>query len=284
MRSQRLLGNHTAAAGESRRQSGFASPASCPQSKCPAAQTPPPPGASAGRCPGATHLPELGQVEAQRLQVLVKAQRGHAPQQVVAVDGLALLARALVRRPTRMGAACSTLGLCPHKQTCACTRHDAHVHRVRRGAIGSSSSAARSIGSTAPPLLNGHSSKYPCMHASLPAWRPYRAHSLAGDEADKLRHAFLHRLLCVLCDLCVARQLLLHDAADVGNGQVAVLLTRLRACGSWAGGDMHWTSVGMHVPRQQGAWHACTGGASALVNWMRGAMCGCASVAADTPR
>ena len=51
-----------------------------------------------------------------------------------------------------------------------------------------------------------------------------RNHSLAGDEGDELRQALLHRLLGVLCNLGVARQRLLHDAADVGNRQEAVLL------------------------------------------------------------
>ena len=48
-------------------------------------------------------------------------------------------------------------------------------------------------------------------------------HSLAGDEADELADALLHRLFCVLCNLCICRQRLFHDAADVGDGQEAVL-------------------------------------------------------------
>jgi hypothetical protein len=47
---------------------------------------------------------------------------------------------------------------------------------------------------------------------------------LAGDEADELGHALLHRLLGLLGDLGVGRQDLLHDAADVGDGQQPVLL------------------------------------------------------------
>ena len=36
---------------------------------------------------------------------------------------------------------------------------------------------------------------------------------LVDDEADELRHALLHRLLCVLRDLRIRRQSLLHDVA-----------------------------------------------------------------------
>nr|GMC77124.1 hypothetical protein TorRG33x02_100610 [Ipomoea batatas] len=49
---------------------------------------------------------------------------------------------------------------------------------------------------------------------------------LAGDEADELRHALLHRLLGVLRDLRVRRQRLLHDPAHVGYRQEPVLLPR----------------------------------------------------------
>ena len=66
----------------------------------------------------------------------------------------------------------------------------------------------------APPAL-------PCPALSL--------HSLAGDEGDKLGEALLHRLLGVLGNLGVGRQHPLHDAADVGDGQVAVLVPAWRA-------------------------------------------------------
>ena len=40
---------------------------------------------------GGTHsFPILGQVRFQRLDVLVKAKRAHGPEQVIAIDGLAL--------------------------------------------------------------------------------------------------------------------------------------------------------------------------------------------------
>jgi hypothetical protein len=49
-------------------------------------------------------------------------------------------------------------------------------------------------------------------------------HSLAGDEGNELGDALLHGLLGVLGDLPVGRDGLLHDAADVGDGQEPVLL------------------------------------------------------------
>lgn len=53
-------------------------------------------------------------------------------------------------------------------------------------------------------------------------------YALAGDEANELGDAFLHRVLGVLCDLAVGRQRLLHDPADVGDRQVPVLLAHAR--------------------------------------------------------
>lgn len=47
---------------------------------------------------------------------------------------------------------------------------------------------------------------------------------LAGDEADEFGDAFLDGVLGVLGDLAVLRQSLLHDATDVGDGQIPVLL------------------------------------------------------------
>jgi hypothetical protein len=48
--------------------------------------------------------------------------------------------------------------------------------------------------------------------------------SLDGDEGDELGDALLHGLLGVLGDLPVGWDGLLHDAADVGDGQEPVLL------------------------------------------------------------
>lgn len=48
---------------------------------------------------------------------------------------------------------------------------------------------------------------------------------LASDEADELGNALLNGVLGVLGDLAVGGKDLLHDAADVGDGKVAVLLT-----------------------------------------------------------
>ena len=45
------------------------------------------------------HLAELLEIQIERLNVWFKAQRGHGPQQVVPVDGLALLLLALVAGP-----------------------------------------------------------------------------------------------------------------------------------------------------------------------------------------
>lgn len=50
------------------------------------------------------------------------------------------------------------------------------------------------------------------------------ANSLAGDEGDELGDALLQGLLGVLGDLAVGRHGLLHDAADVGDGEEPVLL------------------------------------------------------------
>ena len=48
--------------------------------------------------------------------------------------------------------------------------------------------------------------------------------SLAGDEGDELGDALLQGFLGVLGNLAVSRDGLLHDAADVGDGQEPVLL------------------------------------------------------------
>jgi len=48
---------------------------------------------------GGRHLSELVQVDFQRLHILLKAQRAHGPEQVIAVDGFPLLPLALVARP-----------------------------------------------------------------------------------------------------------------------------------------------------------------------------------------
>uniref|UniRef100_A0A0A9GEY4 Uncharacterized protein n=1 Tax=Arundo donax TaxID=35708 RepID=A0A0A9GEY4_ARUDO len=57
-------------------------------------------GARGGRATGghllALELAELVEVELERLDVVLEAERGHGPEEVVAVDGLALLALALV--------------------------------------------------------------------------------------------------------------------------------------------------------------------------------------------
>ena len=63
---------------------------------------------------------------------------------------------------------------------------------------------------------------------------------LAGDEADELGDALLHRLLGLLGDLGVGRQDLLHDAADVGDGQQPVLLLDLQVTPS-SGAAAHQT-------------------------------------------
>lgn len=47
---------------------------------------------------------------------------------------------------------------------------------------------------------------------------------LAGDEADKLRDAFLDSVLSIFSDLSVGRQRLLHDPADISYRKVSVLL------------------------------------------------------------
>jgi len=52
---------------------------------------------------------------------------------------------------------------------------------------------------------------------------------LAGNEADELRDAFLQSFLGVLGDFHVGRKHFLHDAADVGDGEEAVLLTEVGA-------------------------------------------------------
>ena len=48
--------------------------------------------------------------------------------------------------------------------------------------------------------------------------------SLAGDEADELGDALLHRLLSVLSDLGVGGERLLHDPDDVGDREEPILL------------------------------------------------------------
>ena len=48
--------------------------------------------------------------------------------------------------------------------------------------------------------------------------------SLAGDEADELGDALLDGLLGVLGDLAVLRHRAAHDAANVGDRQVPILL------------------------------------------------------------
>ena len=83
---------------------------------------------------------------------------------------------------------------------------------------------------------------------------PPGSNSLAGDEGDELRQALLHRLLGVLCNLGVARQRLLHDAADVGNRQEAVLLPAHRRSGA----GMHSTAA------VSGALRQCTTGWGSL--------------------
>ena len=51
--------------------------------------------------------------------------------------------------------------------------------------------------------------------------------SLAGNEADEFRNAFLHCVFCILRNLAIGRQSLLHDAADVGDREEAVLLAEI---------------------------------------------------------
>lgn len=48
---------------------------------------------------------------------------------------------------------------------------------------------------------------------------------LAGDEANKLGNAFLHRLLGILSNLPIRGKSLLHDPADIRNRQKPILLT-----------------------------------------------------------
>lgn len=95
----------------------------------------------------ALHLAELLEIALEGLDVILEAEGGHGPEEIVAVDGLPLLPLALVG-------------------------------------------------------------------------------GLAGDEADELRHALLHRLLRVLRDLRVRRQRLLHDPAHVRDRKQPVLLPR----------------------------------------------------------
>lgn len=52
---------------------------------------------------------------------------------------------------------------------------------------------------------------------------------LAGDEADEFRDAFLDCVLGVLSDLAVLRQSLLHDATDVCDWKIPVLLPHAAA-------------------------------------------------------
>ena len=50
---------------------------------------------------------------------------------------------------------------------------------------------------------------------------------LAGDKADELEDAFLHSFLGVLGDFPIGRKRFLHDAADVGDREEAVLLAEI---------------------------------------------------------
>lgn len=54
---------------------------------------------------------------------------------------------------------------------------------------------------------------------------------LAGNEADELRNAFLDGVLCVLCNLPVSGQRLLHDATYVRDWEETILLPNAR---TWA--------------------------------------------------
>ena len=45
----------------------------------------------------------------------------------------------------------------------------------------------------------------------------YRRLTLTGDERDELADALLHALLGLLCNLCVLREGIFHDAGDWGK-------------------------------------------------------------------
>ena len=89
----------------------------------------------------------------------------------------------------------------------------------------------------------------------------------------------MHRLLGVLCDLGVGRQRLLHDAADVGDGQEAVLLPALarwgggceesarRLCGPGGSGGGRSGAAGSRRARWRR--HAGSGASASATAWRR---------------
>ena len=62
--------------------------------------------------------------------------------------------------------------------------------------------------------------------SSSPSLSPSPSTHLGRDERDELAHALLDCLLGVLGHLRIWRQGLFHDAGDVGDGEVLVLLLR----------------------------------------------------------
>lgn len=70
------------------------------------------------------------------------------------------------------------------------------------------------------PLLPNPSTRAGPRNLNYPA----NTNSLAGDEGNELRHALLHGLLRILCNLRIRRKEFFHVSTNVGDGQEPVLL------------------------------------------------------------
>ena len=137
------------------------------------------------------YLAVLDQVATQGLDVVIEPEILHGSQDIIAVDGLTVLLGTLF--------ACSTASRY-HTRTWIEQEH--HQHHDNRYEL-----IVRSIS------------------ASLYS-RGIYCSILARDEAHELGHTLLHGLLGFVGDLCVGREGPLHDARDIGDGQISILLAK----------------------------------------------------------
>lgn len=83
--------------------------------------------------------------------------------------------------------------------------------------------------------------------------------TLAGDKGDELADALLHTLLCLLCDLGIIGQSILHDAGDWSK--VANVSIKLINFVSLGGAARRLRRLGRIVRHGRPTMHGCRNGA-----------------------